>query len=62
MTEHVSDKPKMARDMTPEAQAEALAAFRRVPKPEPMDTTKKASEMTKREREEWLREHARRFG
>lgn len=61
MTEHVSDKPKMARDMTPAEQEAAWATFRRRPKPEPMPTDKMARDMTPAEQEAFIREVKRRF-
>ncbi len=54
-------QPKFARDMSPQQRAETLARLKLGPAPEPMDTSKKASEMNERERQEWLREHQRRF-
>jgi hypothetical protein len=55
-------QPKMARDMDAAERAEALAAIKRGPIPTPVETTKRASEMTELERQEYLREHRQRFG
>jgi hypothetical protein len=61
-----ADKPflfgKHARDMTETERAEAWAGFRREPKPAPMDMSKRAKDMSQREREAFLKECARRFG
>jgi hypothetical protein len=54
--------PKMARDMSEAERSEALAAIKRGPPPIPVETTKRATEMSEQERREYLREHARRFG
>jgi hypothetical protein len=55
---------KMARDMSETERAEAWAAIKRGPKPEPMDLskTKTAKEMTPTARDAFLKEVARRFG
>ncbi len=53
---------KRAKDMTPQEAATKLAELRKGPPPEPMPIDKTAKEMSPREREAWLREHARRFG
>jgi predicted protein tyrosine phosphatase len=53
---------KLARDMSEAERAEALAAIKRKPTPEPMDVTIKAKDLTPAERAAWLKEHARRFG
>jgi hypothetical protein len=53
---------KRAIDMSPDERKAALAEIKQLkPKLEPMDTTKKASDMTAQERIEWLAEHRRRF-
>jgi hypothetical protein len=52
-----------AKDMNKTERAEALAAIiKSGPKPEPMDISKTAREMTPAERSSWLREHSRRLG
>jgi hypothetical protein len=53
---------KHARDMSEAERAEALAAIKRGPPAVPVETTKRAAEMTELERQEYLREHKRRFG
>jgi hypothetical protein len=53
---------KHARDMSPEEAAATLKELRRGPKPVPVETTKTALEMTEVERQEYLREHRKRFG
>jgi hypothetical protein len=55
-------QPKLAKNMTPQERASALAILKRGPAPEPMPTDRKAQDMTEQERAEWLREHKRRFG
>ena|ERR1700716_4368801 len=52
---------KLAKDMSPQEAAAALAKIKRGPPPEPVETTKRASEMTEAERQAYLREHKRRF-
>jgi hypothetical protein len=54
--------PKKAADMTPEERSIALESIRRGPPPVPVETTKRASEMTELERRQYLLEHNRRFG
>jgi hypothetical protein len=51
---------KHARDMDEAERQAALTELKR-PKPEPMPIDKTAKEMTEAERDEWLREHIRRF-
>jgi hypothetical protein len=53
---------RRAKDMAPQEAAEALASILRRPKPVPVETTKRASEMTEFERRQYLAEHQRRFG
>jgi hypothetical protein len=53
---------KHIRDMSPEEAAAALAEIKRGPPPVPVETTKRASEMTEVERQQYLAEHRRRFG
>ena len=53
---------KHARDMSEAERTEALAALKRGPPAVPVETTKRAGEMSEQERREYLREHARRFG
>jgi hypothetical protein len=53
---------KHARDMSEAERAESLAAIKRGPPPVPVETTKRASEMTEVERQQYLAEHRRRFG
>jgi ribosomal protein L29 len=53
---------KHVREMSETERAETLAELRRGPKSEPMPIDKTAKEMTPAEREEFLRECARRFG
>jgi hypothetical protein len=55
-------QPKMARDMDAAERTQALAAIKRGPPPVPVETSKKASEMSELERREYLAEHRRRFG
>jgi hypothetical protein len=55
---------KKAKNMSPEEREAALAEIKRAARTfesMPMDTTKKAADMTERERAEWLAEHQRRF-
>jgi hypothetical protein len=53
---------KHVSEMTPEEQAEALRILKRGPPPAPVETTKRASEMSEVERRDYLAEHKRRFG
>ena len=48
------------RNLTPEAAAELLKELKRGPKPEPMDVSVRASEMTPAQRQAFIREAARR--
>jgi hypothetical protein len=53
---------KRAINMSPEERKTALGEIKqRRPKLDPMDTSKKAADMTAQERAEWLAEHKRRF-
>jgi hypothetical protein len=54
---------KHARDMSESERQAALAELKRGPKPAPVEieTPKTAKEMRESERQEWLREHIRRF-
>ena len=53
---------KKAIDMSPEEREAALDAIKLSSRTfEPMDTTKKAAQMTATERVEWLAEHKRRY-
>jgi ribosomal protein L29 len=52
---------KHARDMSAAERAEALAAIKRGPKPEPMPVDKHARDMTPAEQEAFVREVKRRF-
>ena len=58
----MSEQPKLAKNMTSDERKIVLESIRRGPLPEPMPTDKRAKDMTERERQEWLREHKRRFG
>ena len=53
---------KKAIDMSPSERKAALDEIKqRRPELAPMDTSKKAADMTAQERAEWLAEHKRRF-
>jgi hypothetical protein len=55
-------QPKLAKNMTPEERRTALESIKRGPPPLPVESTKRASEMSELERQEYLREHRKRFG
>ena len=55
-------QPKNAKDMSAQERATALAILKRGPPPTPVETTKRAIEMSELERQEYLREHRKRFG
>jgi hypothetical protein len=55
-------QPKLAKNMTPQERASALAILKRGPKPEPMPVDRKAKDMSPAERAEFLREVNRRWG
>jgi len=60
----MTEPTKKARDMDEAERAATLAAIKRGPPPQPVtpvDDQKRARDMTERERQEWLREHKRRF-
>jgi hypothetical protein len=53
---------KLAKDMTPAERQAAIDAAKIIARTlKPMDTTKKAAQMTATERAEWLAEHKRKF-
>jgi len=55
-------EPKLAKDMSPAEYKAKLAELRRSPPPlQPVDTTRSARDMTKEQREQFLKEHARRW-
>lgn len=56
------DQPKKAKDMNPDERAAALKAIKRGPPPTPVETEKRASQMSQLERLEYLAEHKKRFG
>ena len=62
MSEAPADQPKKAKDMNPDERAAALQSIKRGPPPVPVETTKRATEMTELERQEYLQEHRKRFG
>ncbi len=53
---------KHVRDMSDTEKAAKLAELKREPRPVPVETTKRASEMSEVERQQYLAEHRRRFG
>jgi len=53
---------KLAKDMTDQERQAALESFKHGPAPVPVETTKRAAEMSDLERQEYLREHKKRFG
>jgi len=55
-------QPKLAKNMTPEERRTALESIKRGPPPTPVETEKRASQMSELERQEYLREHRKRFG
>ena len=55
-------QPKLAKNMTPEERRTALESIKRGPPPTPVETALRASQMTELERQEYLREHRKRFG
>jgi len=57
-----ADQPKKAKDMNPDERAAALKSIKRGPPPTPIETEKRASQMSELERQEYLREHRKRFG
>jgi hypothetical protein len=63
MTEHVSDKPKMAKSMTAAERHAALDEIRRAAwRFEPMPQDKMARDMSPAERQQFIRECSKRAG
>ena len=57
-----ADQPKKAKDMTPDERAAALKSIKRGPAPTPIETEKRAINMSELERREYLAEHKKRYG
>jgi hypothetical protein len=57
-----ADQPKKAKDMNSDERAAALKSIKRGPPPTPIETEKRAIDMSELERREYLAEHKKRYG